>query len=187
MNWERYLQKAIIDYDYDGDPVKSISKYEKIHHKNSLIRKMSEFLFITESAPDSAHEKFSKLPFEIIVTTNFDNLLEKSFDKNNITYSKIYNSEDYSLQQEQQRKILKIPGDFENRNSIVVTQKDYLKVKKRKKSLYKYILPTLFNRYTLLFIGYSLSDPDFNKLLEEVRLIFKKLFPQTLCLTCKSP
>ncbi len=179
--------KAIKDDNYDGDPVKSISRYEEKHDKNSLIRKLSEFLYISESAPDTAHTKFSKLPFEMVVTTNFDNLLETSFTKNDISYFKIYNSVDYSLQQGQQKKILKIHGDFENRDTIVLTDADYNQVEKREHSLYEHILPSLFNRFTLLFIGYSLSDPDFNKILEEVRLDLKKYFRKPYALLVNRP
>jgi hypothetical protein len=156
------------DYDYKDDPLESISLYCDRNGKGYLYERLHEYLCIDHISPGPAHRKFTELPFELIITTNFDCLLEDAFRNGKKPYAKIYSSKDYSVYRSKRRKILKIHGDVENFDSIVVTKKQYELVS-MDNSLYKYILKTLIVDKTLLFIGYSLSDPDFLALLKEVK------------------
>nr|WP_255726507.1 SIR2 family protein [Microvirga sp. ACRRW] len=103
------------------------------------------------------HELICKLDFPIIYTTNFDRNLETAFDLQNKDYVKIVNAKDIARVQEGVPQIVKYHGDFDDDDSIVITETDYfdrlsfespLDIKFRSDALGK----------TILFIGYSMTD-----------------------------
>jgi NAD-dependent SIR2 family protein deacetylase len=113
------------------------------------------------------HRMIATLPFNKIYTTNYDRYLEWACDAHNIPYTKITNVGDLVHANDKTRQIIKFHGDFDDDQSIVLTESSYferlsfespLDIKMRSDVLGK----------TILFIGYSLSDIN-------MRLLFYKL------------
>jgi len=103
------------------------------------------------------HELICKLDFPIIYTTNFDRNLETAFDLQGKKYVKIVNAKDIARIREGVSQIVKYHGDFDDDESIVIAETDYLDrlsfespldIKFRSDALGK----------TILFIGYSMTD-----------------------------
>jgi hypothetical protein len=103
------------------------------------------------------HKLICELDFPIIYTTNFDRNLETSFDLQGKDYVKIVNAKDIARVREGVPQIVKYHGDFDDDDSIVIAETDYLDrlsfespldIKFRADALGK----------TILFIGYSMSD-----------------------------
>jgi hypothetical protein len=103
------------------------------------------------------HELICRLDFPIIYTTNFDRNLETAFDLQGKEYVKIINAKDIARIREGVPQIVKYHGDFDDDDSIVIAETDYLDrlsfespldIKFRSDALGK----------TILFIGYSMTD-----------------------------
>ena len=103
------------------------------------------------------HELICRLDFPIVYTTNFDRNLETAFDLHGRDYVKIVNAKDIARVQEGMPQIVKYHGDFDDDESIVLAETDYLDrlsfespldIKFRSDALGK----------TILFIGYSMTD-----------------------------
>ena len=103
------------------------------------------------------HELICRLDFPIVYTTNFDRNLETAFDLHGRDYVKIVNAKDIARVQEGIPQIVKYHGDFDDDESIVLAETDYLDrlsfesaldIKFRSDALGK----------TILFIGYSMTD-----------------------------
>jgi SIR2-like domain len=103
------------------------------------------------------HELICRLDFPIVYTTNFDRNLETAFDLHGRDYVKIVNAKDIARVQEGTPQIVKYHGDFDDDESIVLAETDYLDrlsfespldIKFRSDALGK----------TILFIGYSMTD-----------------------------
>ena len=103
------------------------------------------------------HELICQLDFPIIYTTNFDRNLETAFDLQGKEYVKIVNAKDIARIREGVPQIVKYHGDFDDDDSIVIAETDYLDrlsfespldIKFRSDSLGK----------TILFIVYSMTD-----------------------------
>jgi hypothetical protein len=103
------------------------------------------------------HELICRLDFPIVYTTNFDRNLETAFDLHGRDYVKIVNAKDIARVQEGVPQIVKYHGDFDDDESIVLAETDYLDrlsfespldIKFRSDALGK----------TILFIGYSMTD-----------------------------
>jgi hypothetical protein len=113
------------------------------------------------------HELICRLDFPIVYTTNFDRNLETAFDLHGRDYVKIVNAKDIARVQEGIPQIVKYHGDFDDDESIVLAETDYLDrlsfesaldIKFRSDALGK----------TILFIGYSLSDLNIRFLLHRL-------------------
>lgn len=71
------------------------------------------------------HKAIVELELSAIYTTNYDRWIEKSFEQWNIPYSKIANVSDIASAKEGQTQIIKFHGDFEDDESIVLTESSY--------------------------------------------------------------
>ncbi|HEY8381046.1 MAG TPA: SIR2 family protein [Microvirga sp.] len=113
------------------------------------------------------HELICRLDFPIIYTTNFDRNLETALDVHGKDYVKIVNAKDVARIRDGVTQLVKYHGDFDDDQSIVIAETDYLDrlsfespldIKFRSDALGK----------TILFIGYSLSDLNIRFLLHRL-------------------
>ncbi len=155
-----------LEFEYEGNPIDIISDYEHKYKRSVLVEKLREFLHIDEAKPGKAHISFAKLYFKIIITTNFDNLLEKSFDLLKKPYQVITSEKQLGLNfSNVLTKIIKIHGDLNNPTKLILTEADYDMFFQKNPLMTTYITSLLMNR-TPLFIGYSMNDPDLRQLLK---------------------
>jgi hypothetical protein len=113
------------------------------------------------------HQLICDLDFPIIYTTNFDRNLETAFELHGRDFVKIVNAKDIARIRDGVTQIVKYHGDFDDDQSIVIAETDYLDrlsfespldIKFRSDSLGK----------TILFVGYSLSDLNIRFLLHRL-------------------
>lgn len=166
LQWDdlgRHFADYIPNYVYTN-PLDAISAYCHEFSRNSLLSKLSDALLVDSINPGDAHKAFSKLPFKLICTTNFDFLLEKA-----IPFSKpITDESQLSISiDESTIGILKIHGDLNHPNLIVATEEDYDLFLERRPLLSTYLSYLLIVK-TPLFIGYSIDDPDFRQIFKVV-------------------
>ena len=127
--------------------------------------------------PLKFHKLVSQLPFKIIITTNYDLLLENQFDDIHKEYIKIVDAEDIKNWNEQKIIILKIHGCIDRSKELIISEDDYIKYLS-KTSLFHDILKYLFCTKNVLFIGYSLSDINIKLILQTVEDVLGKRVKQ---------
>ena len=100
-----------------------------------------------------------------IVTTNYDPLFERAYGDRVVAISR---DEDLPKSTEYPDKtiLLKIHGDITHPNTIVITSKDYEKFDSDTIVWSK--IRTLLAEYSVVFIGYSLHDPNVEKMLRGI-------------------
>lgn len=142
------IHKAIVD---------TIKEYEESRIKNEEVQKIINFF-----------QKWKESLGDII-TTNYDtnieyclenevNIINRNLDSlNNIKYK---------------NKLFKIHGclndvDDQNNPGIIITEKDYNDFKNKNKYLF-YRIYSLFTEKKVVFIGYSINDPNIRSLLNDV-------------------
>jgi len=128
------------------------------------------------------HREISTIPhIHEIFTTNWDDFFEKECDA-----TPVVTGEDYAIFQDiPGRKVFKIHGSIYNYGSIIATEQDYKKCyQKLSTGIIGAKLKTHLLSKTMVFIGFSFEDEDFQKiyrlLLKDVHGIIPRSYVITL-------
>jgi hypothetical protein len=160
-------------YSYSG-ALDAISAYAHEYSRVKLVEKLNELLLTGQITPGIAHKSFCALPFQLVCTTNFDFLLEKGYDSANAYCKPIIEEDQLSsiniteFSSYKEVALLKIHGDLHHPSKMVLTEEDYDSFLSSK-PLWATYLGNLMISKTLLFIGYSLDDPDMRQIWQIVK------------------
>jgi len=172
-DWDGLGRKAaenILGYQYTT-AIEALSAYAHEFSRVKLVEFLSSALLVTSIQPAKTHEYFCKLPFERVITTNFDFLLEQTYTSINKYCIPLIFEEQLavgSLQAGSVVRLLKIHGDLHHPNRLVATEEDYDSFLSLYPLLATYLSSFLID-HTALFIGYSLDDPDFRQIWQMVK------------------
>ena len=138
-------------------------RFDYAHQFNELYKEATRF-----------HKELSKFwMIENIITTNWDDYFERECNA-----VPIVTPSDFAFYNIEQRKVFKIHGSISNYGSIVATDEDYKKCYRSLQSgLVGSNLKTLLATKTILFVGYSFRDFDFNKVLKLLKKEMGEHFP----------
>jgi hypothetical protein len=121
--------------------------------------------------PSDLHRAIVSLDQRIIVTTNFDKLLENAWADPlaRVThFPQVITRLDtsaFKILRESGSYLVKLHGTVDDPESIVFTQSDYTKHAYINWA-YSSFIETLLTTYTVLFIGFSMNDPALSRLVE---------------------
>ena len=134
-----------------------------------LVEFLSNSLLVTTIQPAKPHEEFCRLPFERVVTTNFDFLLEQAYTRINKYCIPLISEDQLAVGDPQAGvRLLKLHGDLHHPSRLVVTEDDYDSFLANLPLLATH-LASLRRDHTAIFIGYSLDDPDFRQIWQVVK------------------
>lgn len=188
-DWNQLVIKMINQLSQNNDKIKSlipvmesgyltaIEALEKIKEEKSLIRKTIEESFTIDS---NILEKIKKLrKYELvwqisekIITTNYDESLEKS--SLDIANAKIPFDDSYKLSKlsNENKFYFKLHGCISRPANCVLLEEDY-KALYNEKELAKFQFEKIISNKTIVFLGFSLSDPYVNYVFESIKNLFK--------------
>jgi len=118
-------------------------------------------------ATSKLHRLIVELNFPAIYTTNYDRNLETAFEAHGRPYAKISNAKDIASATDDVTQIIKYHGDFADDSSLVITETDFLDRLSFDSPLDIKFRSDALGR-TILFIGYSMSDPNIRLLLHRI-------------------
>lgn len=123
--------------------------------------------------PSKIHESVLEIDPKIVITTNYDDIYD-SYCRDGAAHegynvSKYYDTHIISDLRSPVRLIIKAHGCVSDVTKIVLTKSQYFKARQEYSNFYK-VLDSLFLTHTILFIGYSLTDPDIQLVLENVNI-----------------
>lgn len=153
----------------DADPLAVAERYEQRFGRVQLIEAIRRALYTDEVKPGDSLLAFADLPFDTLYTTNFDLLLEDAYAQRGRPYRSLVGELQMPFHSGRlSSNIIKMHGDLRHEEHIIVTERDYAQFLKRYPVVATHLSAMLITR-TPLFIGYSLSDPDFNNIRKVVR------------------
>ena len=123
--------------------------------------------------PNLVHKMLFDLSPSSFITTNFDDLLEKSSTQNCLSYKSIACDKEVS-EIHGDKYILKIHGDLQHRN-IVLKEEDYLNYSENFK-LIETLLKSIFTTNTVVMIGYGLNDYNIKLIINWAKSLLKDRF-----------
>jgi hypothetical protein len=118
-------------------------------------------------AESKLHKLIVELDFPAIYTTNYDRNLETAFEVHDKPYAKIANAKQIADAADGVTQIIKYHGDFDDDSSLVLTETDFLDRLSFDSPLDIKFRADALSR-TILFIGYSMSDPNIRLLLHNI-------------------
>jgi len=177
---EQMAEKVLLKKDQDL--IKKLIRYGRLLDAAELInsqilpadrRAILEKKFRLNPAPISnIYEDILSLDPKICITTNYDQLIEKNFEYFSggtsahqvriFTYNNLI-----SDLRSPARVILKVHGCVTDTSNIVLDRKSYFNAKADNPGVYETI-KALCTVNTVLFIGYSMGDPDIQLVLEDI-------------------
>ncbi|MGH7450221.1 MAG: SIR2 family NAD-dependent protein deacylase [bacterium] len=147
------------------------------HEYVTLLKK----IFDKPLPPQNVHKLIARTDYRAVVTTNYDRLIETTFTFERGTAPSTFTSDSIGAMATAfwtpDAFVFKLHGDTNFPESLILTAQDYDRSILRVPHLRSF-LQSVFINYTVFFVGYSLSDPDFQVLLKELTAIFQGYTPQ---------
>jgi len=135
--------------------------YVEEYGRSSLDELLKESIPDENYEPGDLHNKLLNLPWADVYTTNYDTLLERTkkhvFQRN---YQIIYDIND--IPSSTQPRIVKLHGSFPAMRPFVFTKKDYEEYPNSFSPFVNMVQQSIMET-TLVLIGFSGDDPNFNK------------------------
>lgn len=139
--------------------------------------------FGQKATPSALHAALISLSQRIILTTNFDKLLEVAFEQMDVSathyptvIAKMEDDVFRALKDHSRKYIVKIHGTVDDPSSRVLSRSEYIRLAFGN-SYYSGFLENLLLNYTFLFVGFSMDDPAIMSLMEMYSLRYPKARP----------
>ena len=163
--WElgELAAQEIQGYKYENDPIDALSYFEDLFSRSKLIEFLLRKLNYGMIKPSDTYKAFCNLFTGTICTTNFDSLIEDTYTQMFQPVSVVATTDRLTIADKNERKIIKLHGDFNHPEKMVVTERDY-DTYLDKNPIFATYIANLFISNTMLLIGYSLDDNDFRSI-----------------------
>ncbi len=161
------------DKDYRLDEIADL--LQGVGLRGRMLEELADRIQTATVGPDKPYQKgfYRLLPYlgeinRLIVTTNWDDLMERAFEGAGEPYVTIRRDQDVPLVAAEPHAILKLHGDFTDPKTVVVSGTDYalarnaiLQASVLAGSLWGAAASLLAQR-SFIFVGYRLADSDMN-------------------------
>ena len=178
----RKVANEISGYEYNDNALDTLSYYEMLYSRPKLIELLIRELHIGKIQPGSTYKAFCELFTNVVCTTNFDCLLEDAYRSLRQPISVIATEDRLSISSQGETMVLKLHGDVNHPDRMVVTEKDYDVFADKNPILSTYI-SSLFITSTMLLVGYSLDDYDFRSLWQIINGRLGQMTRPAYCIT----
>lgn len=162
-------------YDFSQDEFLKIPQYYYDTDKSDNKENYKEIIRRTLGG-DAESNEINNIIFELnpdhIITTNYDTLIENTRNPKNRLYKCVYKDEDL-LKQSNNHYIIKMHGDIDDLDSIVLKEKDYISYSQTH-VLIETKIKSLLIDHTFLFVGYSLNDYNLKLILGWINYLAKE-------------
>lgn len=146
-------------------------RYENQQGRNNLIQYLLDNLDTASIQPTPVHKLIASLPVKVIFTTNYDDLIEQTLREAGRRFNVIVNEIDLAFWSGDRVQVVKLCGDLQRLTSIVLTKHDFNIYFASRPRLAER-LRTILESNTAVFLGYSLQDPFFNQIWDNIGLDF---------------
>lgn len=178
-SWSSLIQHLSADLGLTTDAADEHDYYldlaqwhrENITEPGRTIENVIADLFSTGAngyRPTLAHYLMFALPFDHVITTNYDDLIERALSALRLRHFRVVDQEDVpATGQRGGRSVIKLHGDAPTRRGIVIARDDYDTFFSRRPAMAS-LLEGLMLNHTFFFIGYGLRDPNFRQIYSRI-------------------
>lgn len=152
----------------DANYLEIVERFKTVLSKEEYYTFLYSQFYSKDYHPSEVHKKLAKLPVKYLITTNFDVLMETALQEE-YGYPPLKCTNYRQVVQacsQQNRYIIKLHGCITDLDTIIFSESDYRNFTINQKPLLDFIRSQL-DTSIILFIGYSMNDPDFNSILDK--------------------
>ncbi len=161
------------------EPLDVLNKIE-VHKEYAIEALEKKIRSYDGNKPTTIHKLLSQISTKII-TTNYDCLLETQFqDFEKIQYNNTFKVSKIS---EYEKYIFKIHGDIHEPDKCVLFPSQYEKLYNEKEQSSVFELKKIISDKSILFIGFSLSDPNINYVFDFITNLYSGFTPEHFIIT----
>jgi hypothetical protein len=131
--------------------------------------------------PSEIHKIIHEIEPKITITTNYDKVYDKLCSGPGFNVCKYYEEHLVDDLRSSIRLFIKAHGCVSSVNQTILSRSEYFNMKKKYGGFFD-VLNALFVANTILFLGYSLSDPDVQLVLENSNISAKSSRPHYMLL-----
>jgi len=141
-----------------------------------LIAFLKDRLDTTGKRPSAAHLALARLPINVVFTANYDDLLEQAYRTVGKRVMTVVQDSDIPFMRRDPGSvnIVKLYGDLDRPDSIVLAREQYEVFFLKRQQMIK-LLEANLGAGTMVYLGWSHSDPHFNLVFGEMLERFGKL------------
>lgn len=125
-----------------------------------------------------SHTALVRLDLPLLFTTNYDELIEAAYlDAGRPLRVSITEAQFKARRAEKpQRHLVKLHGSIDQPDTIVLTRLDYARARADRTEMLSSLRSEMADT-AFLFVGFSLSDPNFNLIHDDIRLVYGMNLP----------
>jgi O-acetyl-ADP-ribose deacetylase (regulator of RNase III) len=169
-DWEGLIKRLAADLGLDpgsGTDYLDLAQWYRETLGNDRLAGVLRDTFGAPALPTLAHYLLLSLPVRHVITTNYDSLLEEALAATNRPPLKVVRQEDVSRTGEGGVSLVKLHGDVERAEEIVLSRDDYDEFFQRRPAMALLLEGLLLNQ-TFFFVGYGLRDPNFRQIYSRI-------------------
>lgn len=171
----RELSEDVDGLGSDAPVLEVLSAYEHGFGRVDLVDRTARLIRVHDAKPGPTHLAFARVGFIDVITTNFDNLLERAYEAVGKGCMPVIDETQLSAPNRYAGpRLIKMHGDIGHPDRLVLTEDDYDDFL-RKYPLLATSITAMFVDRTTVLVGYSLDDPDTRQLLALVKSRLGKL------------
>lgn len=170
--WRRLIDRLRVEFDISaqgGDALDVPQWVVEAHGRAALERRMVEIFHDPSKEPTELQQLLARYPFDIVFTTNFDQLMEQALRAQARQVSLVVeDSQVGRIRTDDRVTLVKMHGCVSAPDTIVVARDDYETYAQRRPAIVTYLQSLLATR-TFLFVGFGLTDPNFRAIYSTVQ------------------
>lgn len=189
VNWTDLMEEIAHDLGLDIENEKDLISLAQFHvnenqTRSKLNRKILEE-FTEETKETENHKIIARLPLSSIWTTNYDQVLEKTIQKENkVVDVKYKNNQLLTTRPKRDTVIFKMHGDVNHPDEAIITKEQYEQYHSTHEPFINALAGELTTK-TFLFIGFSFTDPNLDYVLSRLNFRFRENQRQHYCFVKK--
>ncbi|MFT5852011.1 MAG: hypothetical protein ACI87J_001986 [Colwellia sp.] len=189
VNWSQLMQEVAQDLGLVIERESDLVSLAQFHvNENRTRSKINRKIIeeFTESAEETInHNIIARLPISSIWTTNYDDLIEQAFAKENkVSDVKYTNKQLLNNRPKRDVVVYKMHGDANHASEAILTKEDYEQYHQTHEPFIHALSGELTTK-TFLFIGFSFTDPNLDYVLSRLNFRFTEDKKQHYCLVKK--
>ena len=185
VNWTDLMAEIAHDLGLDINNEKDLVSLAQFHVNENQTRSKINRKILEEFTEDTKetenHKIIARLPLSSIWTTNYDQLLEKAFYKQNkVVDVKYTKNQLLTTKPKRDIVIFKMHGDVNHPDEAIITKEQYEQYHSTHEPFINALAGELTTK-TFLFIGFSFTDPNLDYVLSRLNFRFNKQQRQHYC------